>query len=164
MAEIVREGGCGCGALRYRVTGEPISVNNCHCKQCQHQTGSTSVVNALFEAECVTLLSGTLTRNVVKAGSGGPHEIVRCSACGVAVWSHYPRFGKLAMGVRAGTLDDTSTLRPDAVIFTAEAMPWVAFPPGIPKFERSYNFAEVLPPDRAARLQKIIDRRQAGQQ
>jgi hypothetical protein len=51
MAETVREGGCGCGHVRYRVEGEPIFVNNCHCRLCQQQTGSTSVVNAFFESE-----------------------------------------------------------------------------------------------------------------
>ena len=35
--------------MRYRVVGTPIFVNNCHCKQCQQQTGSTSVVNAMYE-------------------------------------------------------------------------------------------------------------------
>ena len=50
MADAIREGGCGCGHVRYRVEGEPIFVNNCHCRLCQRQTGSTSVVNAFFES------------------------------------------------------------------------------------------------------------------
>src|SRR6187551_3379382 len=60
MAETVREGGCGCGHVRYRVEGEPIFVKNCHCRQCQQQTGSTSVVNAFFESERITPLQGEL--------------------------------------------------------------------------------------------------------
>jgi hypothetical protein len=60
--DIIREGGCACGAVRYRVSGEPINVNNCHCRQCQCQTGSTSVVNAFFEAERVTHLAACRTR------------------------------------------------------------------------------------------------------
>ena len=62
MADTVREGGCGCGQVRYRVEGEPIFVNNCHCRLCQQQTGSTSVVNAFFESERVTLLAGRADR------------------------------------------------------------------------------------------------------
>lgn len=163
MSENVREGGCGCGALRYRAQGTPIVVNNCHCTQCQHQTGSTSVVNAFFESERVTLTQGELTRHVVAAGSGKPHEIMRCSACGVAVWSHYPRFGRLGLGLRVGTLDDTSGLRPDAVIFTSEAMPWVTHPEGIPTYERTYNYQELLQPDKVSRLQALLQRREAGE-
>ena len=48
MADTKREGGCGCGHVRYRIEGEPMMVHNCHCRLCQQQTGSTSVVNAFF--------------------------------------------------------------------------------------------------------------------
>jgi hypothetical protein len=34
------EGGCQCGAVRYRITGDPISLVACHCKECQRQSGS----------------------------------------------------------------------------------------------------------------------------
>lgn len=147
-----REGGCGCGATRYRVRGDPIFVNNCHCTQCQHQTGGTSVVNAFFESERVDLLAGDLAENTVLAGSGRPHVIVRCAGCGTALWSHYPRLGRLGLGLRVGTLDDCGAFRPDAVIYTGEAMPWVAHPDGIPIFAQSYDFREVLPADRVDRM------------
>ncbi len=159
----IHEGGCGCGALRYRLSGEPIFVNNCHCTQCQHQTGSTSVVNAFIESERVQLLTGAVTEHVVRAGSGGPHTICRCAVCGVAVWSYYPRLGRLGMGIRVGALDNPGAFRPDAVIFTSEAMPWVALPEGIPHFEKTYDFRSVLPPERVARLLALVARRQAEQ-
>lgn len=159
-------GGCGCGAVRYEVDRAPIFVNNCHCTLCQKQTGSTSVVNAFYEAEALTQLSGKTTRHVVKAGSGGDHVIVRCADCGTALWSHYPRLGELGLGLRAGTLDDPGAVKPDAVIFTASRMPWVALPEGIPSFETTYNQAEVLPPERFARVQALVEKRaaQAGRQ
>ena len=157
MAEdTVREGGCGCGAVRYAVSGGPIFVNNCHCTQCQHQTGGTSVVNAFFESERVTLLAGDLAENTVTAGSGGPHVIVRCAACGTALWSHYPRLGRLGLGLRVGTLDDCGAFTPDAVIFVAEKMPWVPLPQGIPAFDKAYDFREVLPADRVARMKALM--------
>ena len=159
----VNEGGCGCGHTRYRVTGEPVFTNNCHCTQCQHQTGSTGVVNAFFEAERVELLAGALRENVVSTGSGGPHTICRCEACGVALWSYYPGLGRLGMGLRVGTLDHSGAFAPDAVIFTGEAMPWVAFPAGIPQFEASYRPKDILPPERLARLMALAARRKAGE-
>ena len=158
MSETVRQGGCGCGALRYEVTGEPIFVNNCHCRQCQHQTGSTSVVNAFFESERVTLTSGKLTEHIVIAGSGGPHIMVRCEICGSALYSHYPRMGRLGLGLRVGTLDEPGSVRPDAVIFVSEKMPWVALPEGIPAFEQFYDFREVLPPERVERFKALLAR------
>jgi hypothetical protein len=149
-------GGCACGALRYEIAAVPIFVNNCHCTLCQKQTGSTSVVNAFFETEALTLLCGETSRHVVKAGSGGDHVIVRCKACGTAIWSHYPRVGEHGLGVRVGTLDDPGAVRPDAVVFVASRMPWVALPEGIPAFEAYYNPAELLPPERFARLLALV--------
>ena len=162
MSETVREGGCGCGAARYRVTGEPIFVNNCHCRQCQQQTGGTSVFNAFFEAEKIELLSGELSENVLTAGSGGPHIIVRCGQCGIALWSHYPRFGRIALGLRAGTLDEPASFTPNAAIFVAEKLPWVTLPEGIPHFERQYNPVELLAPDKVARLGVLLERSKAA--
>lgn len=163
MPESDHEGGCGCGALRYRIEGAPILVNNCHCIQCQHQTGSTSVVNAFYEADRIQVVSGSLIEHEVKAGSGGPHLICRCSACGTAVLSYYPRLGRLGAGLRVGTLDDSSWVRPDAVIFVSEKMPWVALPEDIPAFEKNYLFAELLPANRVARMMALVERRKAGE-
>lgn len=162
-AEAIRGGGCGCGQVRYRLRGEPIFVNNCHCRLCQQQTGSTSVVNLFLEAERVDLLQGQLTEHTVKAGSGGPHVICRCAACGTAAWSVYPRLGRLGLGVRAGTLDDPGSVTPDAAIFTDSMMPWVTLPQSIPSFAATYSPADVLPPDRFARLQALAERRKAGE-
>ena len=158
MDQTVREGGCACGATRYRVTGEPIFVNNCHCRQCQVQTGSTSVVNAFFETDRLALVAGELTESTVVAGSGGPHIICRCKTCGTALWSHYPGLGRAGLGLRVGTLDDSGAFRPDALIFTAEAMPWVQFPSDIPRFEQSYRAADLLPPERIDRLRALAKR------
>jgi hypothetical protein len=87
--------------------------------------------------------------------------IVRCAACGTAMWSFYPRMGELAAGVRAGTLDHSAAVRPDAAIFVAERMPWVTLPEGIPQFETTYNAAELLPPERFERLSALIERAKA---
>jgi len=158
MTDTVREGGCSCGAVRYRLTGEPIFVNNCHCRQCQRQTGGTSVVNMFIEAENFELTSGSLSRHTVTAGSGGPHVIVRCKECGVAIYSEYPRLGALGIGIRAGTLDEPGSVTPDGAIFVSEKMPWVTLPEGIPHFETYYDHSKLLAPDRFARLDALVKR------
>lgn len=163
MSEPRFEGGCACGSVRYRVEGDPIFVNNCHCTLCQRQTGSTSVVNAFYETERFSLLSGALSMNTLPAGSGKPHEIHRCSACGTAIFSHYPRLGELGLGLRVGTLDDSSAFKPDAAIFTANKMPWVTLPENVPAFEAGYNPKDLLPPERLARLMRLVEKRAAQQ-
>lgn len=162
MSDDMQEGGCACGAVRYRVEGTPIFVNNCHCTLCQRQSGTGSALNAFFESERVTLLSGELARFSVATGSGGLQEIVRCAACGTALWSHYPRLGRHGTGIKAGTLDKPGAMRPDAVIFARSRLPWVALPDDIPVFEEFYDFRTLLPADRLARLGAIAARAKAA--
>lgn len=154
-------GACACGAVRYRVGADPIFVNNCYCTRCQRQTGSTSVINLFVESEHLELLSGETVHHVVTTGSGGQHEIVRCAACGTALWSFYPRIGRLGAGVRVTTLDDPGRVRPDAAIYTVDRLPWVTLPEGIPQFDQGYNPVELLPPERMARLRALAERAKA---
>jgi len=162
MTEAAREGGCGCGHLRYRVEGEPIFVNNCHCRLCQRQTGSTSVVNAFFESERVTVTSGALTEFTTKGGSGGDHTICRCATCGTTVFSYYPRVGRVGTGIRVGSFDNPDGFTPTAIVFTESKMPWVPLPEGIPAFEQYYNPKELVSEANFARLIALVEKKAAG--
>ena len=42
------EGGCVCGAVRYRAEGMPLRVTACHCTMCQRRTGSAFGVGAYY--------------------------------------------------------------------------------------------------------------------
>jgi len=155
-AEEIRRGQCGCGAVNFTVRGDPILTNNCYCLQCQRQTGSTSIINASFEAERVNLLKGKLRETRLRTGSGGEQIVCSCMKCGVAVWSHYPRTGRKTMAVRLGALVDPAGIIPDACIFVSEKLSWVMLPEGIPAFESGYDYREVLPPARYARLEVLL--------
>jgi hypothetical protein len=150
------EGGCGCGAVRYRLTDEPILVNNCHCRLCQRQTGTGSAVNALIEADRIELVSGELSSHEFETGSGGVQTVKRCAKCGTPVWSHYPRLGTIAAAVRAGTLDNPSAIKPDAAIYVVDKPHWATLPEGIPQFDEHYSPPTLLPPERLARLAALI--------
>ncbi len=163
MTVRIREGGCACGKARYRFTGEPIMVHNCHCQLCQRQTGSTSVFNVFTESENLELLSGELDNHTLAAGSGGNHTIFRCSDCGTALWSEYPRFGSLMKGFRGGTLDDAGSITPDVAIWTDFKLPWVTLPEGIPAFGEYYDFREVLSEESQQRLFALAERHKAGE-
>src|SRR5262245_58665711 len=128
------EGGCSCGAVRYRMTSAPMFVHCCHCRDCQRQTGSAFVLNALIEATRVQLLSGQPARFEQPTDSGRPHGIYRCPTCGTAVWSEYGGRATIRF-VRVGTLDDPRALAPDVHIYTRSKQPWVTLPEGVPAFE-----------------------------
>ena len=156
MTSKTLEGGCGCGAVRYRLTDEPILVNNCHCRLCQRQTGTGSAVNAFIESDRLNLLSGELKEHEFATGSGATQIVARCATCGTPVWSHY-RLGRKAAAIRVGTLDDPSSVRPDAAVYVNDRPSWAPLPEGVPQFEGYYNPAEVLPPERFARLKALLD-------
>jgi hypothetical protein len=55
-----REGGCACGAVRYRTTGAPLRTSICHCKSCQRRTGSAFGVNVYFKDDEFQITRGAL--------------------------------------------------------------------------------------------------------
>src|SRR5690348_16611745 len=118
------EGGCACGALRYRLASEPMFVHCCHCRDCQRQTGSAFVLNALIETDRVNIVLGEVTRFAMPTESGRPHGIYRCAKCGTAVWSEYGGVATLRF-VRVGTLDGPAGIAPDVHIYTRSKLPWV---------------------------------------
>ena len=149
------EGGCSCGAVRYRLESAPMSVHCCHCKDCQRQTGAAFAVNALIETDRVTVLSGEPQACPMPTDSGRPHEIYRCPACQIGVWSEYGGLAKLRF-VRVGTLDDPDALPPTVHIYTRSKLPWVALPEGVPAFEAYYSARQVWPAESLERREKVI--------
>jgi len=149
------EGGCACGAVRYRLLSAPMFVHCCHCRDCQRQTGSAFVINALIETDRIALLSGSPEAVAVPTDSGQPHDIYRCPRCRTAMWSDYGRRAKLRF-VRAGTLDDAAALAPDVHIYTRTKLPWVALPAGVPAFEAYYDSSKLWPAASLERRRAIL--------
>lgn len=147
------DGGCSCGAIRYRLTSEPLFTHCCHCLNCQRQTGSAFVVNLLIEADRVELLAGAPRPVDVPRDDGSAQRIFRCPSCQVAVYSQYGRPDVLF--VRAGTLDDPSQVAPDVHIYTRSKLDWVALPPSVPAFEAYYDRKALWPAESNERLEAL---------
>ena len=144
------EGGCACGAVRYRLNSAPMFVHCCHCLDCQRQTGSAFVLNALIETDRIVPLQGEPRPVPVPTDSGRPHRIFRCSACQTALWSEYGGVAGLRF-VRVGTLDTPSEIAPDVHIYTRSKQPWVALPADLPRFEAYYDSKQLWPAESLAR-------------
>src|SRR5262249_2004725 len=97
-------GRCSCGAVSYQLASAPMFVHCCHCLDCQRQTGSAFVLNALIEADRVEVLSGETQGFPQPTDSGRPHIIHRCPKCGTAMWSTYGGLTAIRF-VRVGTLE-----------------------------------------------------------
>ncbi len=48
-------GGCACGAIRYDVSGEPVAMVDCQCRQCQRESGTGHASHLVFEGAVVGL-------------------------------------------------------------------------------------------------------------
>ena len=150
VVSVQLEGGCSCGAIRYRLASEPLFVHCCHCLNCQRQTGSAFVINVLIETDRVALLSGEPVAIDVPRDDGSMQRIFRCPTCQVAAFSRYTSDG--VRFVRAGTLDDPSAVEPDVHIFTRSKVPWVALPESVPAFDVYYDSKKLWP---AASLERL---------
>jgi hypothetical protein len=150
------EGGCACGAVRYRLASYPLFTHCCHCLNCQRQTGSAFVINVLIEADRVELLAGIPQPVDVPRDDGSKQRIFRCPTCQVALFSQYTHPG--VRFVRGGTLDDPSGVAPDVHIYTRSKLPWVTLPDSVPAFEVYYDTKALWPAASLERLQAIKKR------
>ena len=149
-----REGGCSCGAIRYRLASEPMFVHCCHCLNCQRQTGSAFVVNLLIEGDRIELLAGDPQAIDVPRGDGSTQRIYRCPDCQVAVYSEYG--GPAVRFVRGGTLDDPRSVTPDVHIYTRSKVGWVTLPESAPAFDAYYDSKQLWPAESLARLRAAL--------
>ena len=151
--KIPAEGGCSCGAVRYRLTSEPLFTHCCPCLNCQRQTGSAFVINLLIEANRLELLVGDPQPVDVPRDDGSTQRIFRCPTCQVAVFSEYgsPR----VRFVRGGTLDDPAQVEPDVHIYTRSKAPWIRLPDSAPAFEEYYDMQSLWPAASLERLEAL---------
>ena len=149
-------GGCTCRAVRYRMEARPLFVHCCHCRWCQRETGASFALNAMIEADRVTLLAGEPELVDTPSESGRGQKIARCPKCRIAVWSHYAGAGPTVCFVRVGTLDQPDHLPPDIHIFTASKQPWVVLAPGVPAVPEYYDRNQHWPPESLARREALL--------
>lgn len=122
-------GGCQCGAIRYEIRGEPVTLYACHCTACQMQSSSAFGMSLRILTEDFYLLQGELKNFFVTADSGGKKECAFCGGCGTRIY-HAPAYGRDGgtINMKPGTLDDRSWLQPIGHMWTASAQPWVDIP------------------------------------
>ena len=138
-----RHGGCTCRQVRYQMISDPLIVHCCHCHGCQQNSGSAFALNAMIEANRVTLLSGKIEEIIVPTPGGTGQDIARCASCKVAAWSNYNLGGALRKHIhfiRVGTLDLSDQMPPDIHIYICSKHPWVNLSKDTPQFDEIYNF------------------------
>lgn len=138
MTGVSADGGCLCGAVRYRVTGQPVATTLCHCRSCRRASGGTNVAWAVFDRSDFRWLSGY----PVAYNSSPGIEWLHCRYCGSLLG--YRRASRPdQMDITTGTLDEPDRFPPAVEIWTEQRIEWEALHPELPKREQSsLNAAE----------------------
>ncbi|MGI9353859.1 MAG: GFA family protein [Rhizobiaceae bacterium] len=122
MAEgdTINEGGCMCGAVRFRLHGPFTYSAHCHCRSCQRAVGAGYATYSAVEPENFEIIKGDMT---IYHSSPGVRRGF-CSQCGTSLsysgddWTDY--------AIMSATLDDPSAAMPTSNAYTKDRLPWVA--------------------------------------
>jgi hypothetical protein len=117
-------GGCACGQIRYSANAEPMFTGVCHCTNCQKQSGTAFNVVVAIPAAALSI-QGSPKTYAAKGDSGNENARKFCPNCGSTILSE-PAVMAGAVILRAGTLDDTSWLKPTMEIYCDSKQPWVS--------------------------------------
>ena len=128
-------GGCLCGKIRYSADAEPAFVGLCHCHDCQKFTGSAFAAVIGLPKSAVTV-TGALKGFTKQGDSGKPINRMFCPECGASVMDQAEAAPGIVM-IQAGTLDDTSWMKPTSQIYCASAQPWVQLSGEMKSFDRT---------------------------
>lgn len=123
------EGGCLCGAVRYRVTGDPTWSGACHCKQCQRGTGTPFAMGVYFLDTQVEMTGGVLKQyEYTSDGSGRWLRLDFCENCGTTVTGTSENTPG-ERWIAGGTFDDPDWVDIEMHIWTKSAHHSVVIPP-----------------------------------
>jgi len=128
------EGGCYCGAVRFRAEGDSVFHGQCHCRECQYASGGQpNVVIGMPESGFAWTKGAPkgFTRTDIE------NAVTRefCAACGTQLLTTSPNVPGMKL-IKAGVLDDPTVFKPQMAIFLVDKQPFHHVPDGIPTFER----------------------------
>lgn len=113
-------GGCLCGSVTYSCNVTPPLIMNCHCSDCRKAMGSIHGTT-LFVPENTVTIQGYPRSFHHGAASGSSMTKMFCEQGGSQLFSENSnRPGGL--GIRAGSLDDASLIKPMMNIYTEHAL------------------------------------------
>jgi hypothetical protein len=118
------DGSCLCGSVRVLCDSEPLAAANCHCKDCQKQTGSAFSTIVTVPADAIEVRGELATFTTVGTDSGAKVYRQFCPACGSPVLT-IPELTPGLAFIKAGVLDDPSAVRPVMEAWTDSAQQWV---------------------------------------
>lgn len=144
----MNDGGCQCGAVRYRLTVASRAAYACHCRECQRQSGSAFALSMPVRRASLTL-TGQLGCWSRAADSGARSACSFCTVCGTRV-HHGSSASPDWVTLKPGTLDDTSGIVVAAHLWVRSRQAWVMLDPAATAFDTQ-------PADLAAWRQQFVE-------
>lgn len=126
------EGGCFCGAIRYRVAGPEKFACFCHCESCQRAAGAPVVAWATYTRQSFDVTRGEMHWH--HSSPGVTRGI--CSSCGSSI-TYENRNRKGEIDVTLNSLDDPGLPALRAHIWTEDAQPWLVVDDGLPVYKKN---------------------------
>lgn len=113
------QGGCRCGRVRFRVSGEPLITMACHCTGCQRMTASAFSLSSLYPSDAFEVTAG----EAVLGGLRGAARHYFCPDCMSWLFTR-PAGMDAFVNVRSTMFDDTRSYRPFVETYTSEKLAW----------------------------------------
>ncbi|WP_146347047.1 GFA family protein [Phaeobacter marinintestinus] len=128
------EGGCYCGALRYRVSGQPVMKAQCHCRECQYHSGGGPNFFLIIPNDGFSFTQGT-AQEFKRPDLEQPVTRQFCATCGTHLTTLLKARGLTV--VKVGTLDDPAAdyHGPKMAIHMKDTQPYMTVPDGLPCFD-----------------------------
>jgi hypothetical protein len=126
------EGGCLCGAIRYRATAAPIRGVICHCSMCRRHSGAPVLAFVHFAAKDFTWLHVQPARY----RSSEFAERGFCANCGSTLSMHEEALADRVQ-IAVGSLDEPARARIDDHVWTKDRIPWFEVADALPRFRTS---------------------------
>jgi hypothetical protein len=121
------EGGCLCGAVRYRISAEPRSADYCHCRMCRRASGAPVVARLTVANAAFAWIEGgpAVYRSSAEA------ERIFCPGCGTQLaLRDEPDY----LDVTLASLDDPEAVRPRYHIWTMSRIAWFETADNLPRY------------------------------
>lgn len=135
MNEQSLQGGCTCGAVRYRCEGEPVMAAHCHCRDCQRSSGAAMATVFAVPKAAFTLLQGRTATYVYIGDSGQPVTRHFCPTCGAPLFTDVTVMPDILF-IRAASLDEPARIQPTMHIYCDSAQPWGECRDGLPRYPK----------------------------
>ena len=123
---VMIEGGCFCGAIRFRGELNQQCICHCHCEDCRRASGAPFVTWACFERHDFQITAGVPRQHL-------KNERVRyfCQDCGTQLfWLRAENSPIICATV--GSFDDPRQVTPQIHIWTEDKLPWIPICDNLP--------------------------------